>query len=68
MKSKIEIEIEKFHKETKKLDNKNIKEKNNFISELKNFKKDEIKQQLIEKTKPKKLTIWERLMKVLMGS
>lgn len=37
-------------------------EKSNFINELKKYKKEDILP-----VKPKKLTIWQRIKKVLMG-
>jgi hypothetical protein len=39
-----------------------IKEKNDFINEIKKFNKEDI----VPK-KPKKLTLWQRIKKVLMG-
>jgi len=39
-----------------------IKEKNDFINEIRKFNKEDI----VPK-KPKKLTLWQRIKKVLMG-
>jgi hypothetical protein len=38
------------------------KEKNEFINQIKKYKKEEILPE-----KPKKLTLWQRIKKVLMG-
>jgi hypothetical protein len=49
-------------KEILKDEVKLIKEKNDFINEIKKFNKEDI----VPK-KPKKLTLWQRIKKVLMG-
>lgn len=62
MGKKVSKELEKLNKEQIKsfIDLENEKEK--FINEITKFKKEDI----LPKP-PKKLTLWERLKKVLMG-
>jgi hypothetical protein len=54
--------IEWLDKEIKKDEEQTNLEKLKYIKEIKKFKKEDILPQ-----KPKKLTIWQRLKKVLMG-
>ena len=64
MKNKLEL-IDWFEKERNKDQLELNVEKNNFINEIKKLKKTD----LIKKEEPKevKLTLWQRLKKVLMG-
>ena len=64
MKNKLEL-INWLEKERNKDQLELDVEKNNFINEIKKLKKTD----LIKKEKPKevKLTLWQRLKKVLMG-
>jgi hypothetical protein len=64
MKNKLEL-IDWLEKERNKDQLELDVEKNNFINEIKKLKKTD----LIKKEKPKevKLTLWQRLKKVLMG-
>jgi hypothetical protein len=54
--------IEWLDKEIKKDEEQTNLEKLKYIKEIKKFKKEDILPQ-----KPKKLTIWQRLKKALMG-
>jgi hypothetical protein len=62
-KSKLEAEIDWLKNEIKR-DSQDLNfEKNNFINKIKELKKED----LLPK-KPKKLTLWEKLKKILMIS
>ncbi len=54
--------LEWLNKEIEKDDIWILKEKENFINEIKKHKKDEILPE-----KPKKLTIWQKIKKVLIS-
>ena len=62
MGKKVSKELEKLYREEVKnfIDLENEKEK--FINEITKFKKEDILPKL-----PKKLTLWQRMKKVLMG-
>jgi predicted nucleic acid-binding Zn-ribbon protein len=62
-KSKLESEIDWLKNEIER-DSKDLNfEKNNFINKIKELKKEDILPK-----KPKKLTLWEKLKKILMIS
>jgi hypothetical protein len=62
-KSKLESEIDWLKNEIEK-DSQDLNfEKNNFINKIKELKKEDILPK-----KPKKLTLWEKLKKILMIS
>ena len=65
MEKKTLKELESLHKDVVK--NKLIldKEKEKFINQIKQINKEEILPKIPEP--PKKLTLWQRLIKVLMG-
>jgi hypothetical protein len=65
MEKKALKELESLHKDVVK--NKLIldKEKEKFINQIKQINKEEILPKIPEP--PKKLTLWQRLIKVLMG-
>jgi hypothetical protein len=62
-KSKLEAELDWLKNEIER-DSKDLNfEKNNFINKIKELKKEDILPK-----KPKKLTLWEKLKKILMIS
>ena len=56
------LELEKFEKERNKFNRELDLEKDRLINQLTKLKKDEILPE-----KPKKLTLWQKIKKVLMG-
>lgn len=62
MKNQLEHQLKWLEKEVKKDQIEVDREKENFIKQIKNMKKDEILP-----VKPKKITLWQRIKKVLMG-